>query len=220
MKKSLLFFSILVIAGIAFLFLNGSFNPLKEHKVTGEENPLAREQWEYNRLADPATGKIPSMALWNAYKQLVTEGKMNAQPIYSQADARDVNWQPVNDFFASIAITKITYDPNNTQTFYFCTGEGWYGLGMAIGAGVWKSIDGGTTWNQLSSTANSNFNYCQDIDVNPITSDLYVATLSSGLMRSQDGGQTWHRVLFPSGTLNHSICDVEFTKNGNVFATT
>jgi len=220
MKKFLLICSVLLIAGTTLIVQKNTLSPSREHEATGEENPLAHEQWEYNRLADPATGKIPSMALWNAYQQLVAEGKINSGPFYSQANSRDVNWQPVNDFFASIAITKITYDPNNTQTFYFCTGEGWYGLGMAIGAGVWKSTDGGQTWNQLASTANSNFNYCQDIDVHPITGDVYIATLSGGLMRSQDGGSTWHKVLFPSGNLNHSICDVEFTKNGGVFATT
>src|SRR6185436_1154903 len=45
-----------------------------------------------------------------------------------------------------------------------------------------------------------------------------VSTLS-GLMRSKDGGQTWQKVLIPPGSLNHSICDVEFTKNGSIFAT-
>jgi hypothetical protein len=41
---------------------------------------------------------------------------------------------------------------------------------------VWKSIDGGGTWLQLPSTDISSFDYCQDIDVHPLTGDVYVST--------------------------------------------
>ena len=58
-------------------------------------------------------------------------------------------WTPTNDLFANIAITTICASPLATQTFYFGTGEG-YGNADAIrGNGIWKSTDGGATWNQL-----------------------------------------------------------------------
>jgi hypothetical protein len=208
MKKYLPLFSI-ALALVLLILLNRNAEKSNEHEISGEENPITRLQWEHDRLADPATGEIPAMALWNAYLDLVSKGKISSPPFYSQANTRDAEWQQVNDFFASLAITKITYDPNNPQTFYFCTGEGWYNADASVGAGVFKSTDGGNSWNQLSSTG-IGFNYCYDVDVHPTTSDVYVGTIN-GLMRSIDEGLTWHKVLYPPGNVNHAVVDVEST---------
>lgn len=218
MKKYLLLLPILLLSA-SLILLKRNVRNTKEHEVNGEENPIARLEWERKRLADPATGEVPSMALWKAYLDLVSKGKISAPPFYSQANTRDAEWQQVNDFFASLAITKITYDPNNPQTFYFVTGEGWYNADATVGAGVFKSSDAGNSWNQLASTANPSFNYCYDVDVHSSDSNVYVGTMS-GLWRSHDGGSTWKRVLYPSGSLNHAVVDIEFTKNGNIFAAT
>ena len=189
-------------------------------EYSGPESPISRMEWEKNRYSDPATGRIPHFAIWEAYQQLIAGGKISAQPFISKATNRTGEWQLVNDFFSSIAITKMCYDPQQLQTYYFCTGEGWYNADAAIGAGVWKSTDAGNSWQQLPATDTSLFSYCQDIDVHPATSDVYVATSASGLMRSQDGGASFKKVLHVPGSQNNSICDVEFTKNGSIFATT
>ncbi|MGB3074232.1 MAG: T9SS type A sorting domain-containing protein [Chitinophagales bacterium] len=189
-------------------------------QADGSESPIELMEWEKARYADPSTGSIPSQALWKAYRELIAQGKIPAAKFASQATTRTGEWQPVNDFFSSIAITKITYDPQQPQTFYFCTGEGWYNVDAAVGAGVWKSSDAGNTWAQLPATDTSLFSYCQDIDVHPLSSDVYVATSASGLMRSQDGGASFKKVLHVPGVQNNSICDVEFTKSGGIFATT
>ena len=46
----------------------------------------------------------------------------------------------------NLAVSCITVDPNNSQLWYVGTGESYVG-GDANGNGLWKSIDGGTTWN-------------------------------------------------------------------------
>ena len=46
---------------------------------------------------------------------------------------------------ANLAVSVITYDPNNMMTFYVGTGES-YTNGLANGNGVWKSTNGGQTW--------------------------------------------------------------------------
>src|SRR5262245_23426738 len=132
MKKYLLLLAAVSVTSLFIIFGKSFQHKNKIREVTGEENPITREVWEHDRIVDPATGEIPSMGLWNAYLQLVSEGKMPGQPFISKANQRDASWQLVNDFFSSIAITKITYDPNNTQTFYFCTGEGWYNADASI----------------------------------------------------------------------------------------
>ena len=118
-------------------------------------------------------------------------------------------WYSVNDFWANIAISYITYDPNNTNTFYVGTGEGWSSK-MQRGAGIWKTTDAGTTWNQLTSTDNSDFHYVQKIIVTP-TSRIIAAT-NQGLFISDDGGSNWTEKI-----INY-FSDVEIASNGDIYA--
>lgn len=48
----------------------------------------------------------------------------------------------------NLAVSCITYDPNNLSTFYVGTGESYVG-GDVNGDGVWKSTNAGTTWTKV-----------------------------------------------------------------------
>lgn len=54
------------------------------------------------------------------------------------------SWEIV-DIPQNLAISCITYDPNNTNIFYIGTGES-YVAGDVNGNGLWQSIDGGINW--------------------------------------------------------------------------
>ena len=63
------------------------------------------------------------------------------------------SWSPVNDFMANLAVSTMVMHPTNPNIMYAGTGEG-FGNGDAItGDGVFRSTDGGATWNQLPSTS-------------------------------------------------------------------
>lgn len=57
-------------------------------------------------------------------------------------------WVQVTGVPGNLAVSAITYDPNNTQTMYLGTGE-LYTAGDATGNGIYKSTDGGTTWTNV-----------------------------------------------------------------------
>jgi PKD repeat protein len=118
-------------------------------------------------------------------------------------------WTPINDFFNNLAIICIAANPNNPLEMYFCTGEGHGNIDAARGQGVWKSTDGGITWNQLASS--TGFQRCQRIIVTQANTVL-VAT-NAGLRRSTDGGATW------TTPLAGFIYDVEQAVNGDIYAT-
>ena len=57
------------------------------------------------------------------------------------------SWTRV-DIPENLAVSCITYDPNNTNIFYVGTGESYVG-GDVNGDGVWKSVDAGATWTKV-----------------------------------------------------------------------
>ena len=223
MKKIISAFAFQTVLAFGLIHFNYSSSPKNNFvKGDGEEMEDGYVKQIHAKYANPTTGKIPSMGLMKAWNELTLRGLMPSPYSFSSNHDRSNAWSPVNDFFASIAVTKMCYDPQNTQTFYFCTGEGWYNADASVGTGVWKSTDGGANWSQLASSNNVKFQYCQDIAVHPTTGAVYVCTRNNGLMRSTDGGNTFHKLLGAGagyGFNTNTAVDVEFTKNGGVFCT-
>ncbi|WP_339790033.1 PKD domain-containing protein [uncultured Imperialibacter sp.] len=138
-------------------------------------------------------------------------------------------WTAVDDFWSNLAITCIAYDPNDTETFYVGTGEGWYNADAVRGQGIWKTTNGGTTWTQL--TASTSFLFVNDIVVRDDggTSEVYAAVArrsgasnSEGLFRSVDGGTSFTQQLpniagksYPPG-----VSDIEIGADGAIWAGT
>src|SRR4051812_33625964 len=81
------------------------------------------------------------------------------------------NWVPVNDRMSNLVVTAMVQDRTNPAIMYAGTGEGWFNIDALKGGGVFKSIDGGSTWNLLPST--SNFEFVQDIDQD-LNGNVYV----------------------------------------------
>jgi hypothetical protein len=149
-------------------------------------------------------------------------------------------WQPVGDFWSSLNISCITYDPNNPTTFYIGTGEAQTALyiyreSSGIGEGIWKSEDGGQTWNLLETTLD--FEYVTDIKVRNengssviyagVASGFYHGTNhqsepSDGLFRSEDGGLSWEQVLpdIPEYGAPYAVADIEIAADGRMYVGT
>ena len=111
------------------------------------------------------------------------------------------SWAPVNDFLPSLSVTTIVSLPGDPTTIYAGTGDGWFASLSIRGAGIYKSTDGGTTWNQLSSTAAGDFLAVNSMAVSNDGSTLLAATTSQvsgstgGIFRSTDGGATWTKTV-------------------------
>ena len=132
----------------------------------------------------------------------------------------DGEWSNVNDFWSNIAISAIAYDPTDTQVFYASTGEGWFNADAIQGGGIFKSEDGGETWNLLEATTPAFFQYIQDLVVDPATGDVYASTRDAGLRRSQDGGETWSAVINSSvGAASNRAADIEIAADGTFYVT-
>ncbi len=129
--------------------------------------------------------------------------------------ASPANWNLVNDFFSNMAITSICQDPSNTLVMYFGTGEAYYNNDAVRGLGIWKSTDGGITWNQLPATIN--YLRCAKIACD-IAGNIYLADRGNGILRSTNGGSTWTNIT-PSASGSVRATDLEISNTGRMHVT-
>jgi photosystem II stability/assembly factor-like uncharacterized protein len=138
-------------------------------------------------------------------------------------DITDVNssWIKISDLWNNMAISALAYDPSNTQVFYAGTGEGWFNVDAVRGEGIWKTTDGGVTWNRLTSTIT---NFLRVTKIVVTSAGVVLATdRNNGVFRSTDGGTTWTSLMgagvgqIPTGERG---ADLEIAANGDIYCTT
>jgi photosystem II stability/assembly factor-like uncharacterized protein len=218
MKKSHIIISSLLIFPILLLTIIGHLNSGKtSEKQSFQSFPQTAFDQEIEKIRNPYTGQVPGNAVYLAYTYLQKTNKIrNKTTEFKKLYVK--GWKAYDDFMANLCISKMTYDPNNTNVYYFCTGEGWFNADAGRGAGVWKSVNKGQSWFQLSSTNTSDFHYCQDIVVDPDNSYIYVSTRNAGLQRSKDGGLSWQQVLGANaGSRSNRAADIEIAADGDIF---
>ena len=110
-------------------------------------------------------------------------------------------WQPVFEDQGSYSIGALALDPNDAHTVWVGTGENVSGRHVGYGDGVYRSRDGGTTWENMGLERSEHIGM---IRVDPRDSDVvYVAAQGPlwsgggdrGLYKTTDGGENWERVL-------------------------
>ena len=144
--------------------------------------------------------------------------------IFKSTNFTSINpsWTPVNDFLPNIAISAMVQDPQHPDTMFAATGEGWLNIDAVRGGGIFKSTDGGNTWNLIPST--SGFEYVQDIVVdnngNLLAALRNLTTSNRGVMRSTNRGASWVQVLGAPlpGFVTGRASDLEVASNGDLYA--
>jgi len=105
-----------------------------------------------------------------------------------------VSWSLMNtDGLASIGVSDVAIDPNNTNIMYIATGDGDAGDTYALG--VLKTTDGGLTWNTTGlSWAVTNNRTTSRLLIDPSDSQKVIAATSNGIYRTINGGTSWTQV--------------------------
>lgn len=121
------------------------------------------------------------------------------------------NWTVLTDHLPSLGVSAILIDRNNPQIIYLGTGDRDHSA--AQGIGVWKSLDGGLSWNPSNSTMG---NVTVGDLMFPLNrNDVIVAATNAGIFRSADSGATWQNVY----TGNFKDLDQHPTDAGIFYAT-
>ncbi len=114
-------------------------------------------------------------------------------------------WENISDgFFNTASVGAIAVSESDPNVIYAGMGESCIRLDVSYGDGVYKSTDGGRTWQHVGL---EDTRHIARIRIHPRNPDIvYVAALGHafganrerGIFRSMDGGKTWEHVLFKS----------------------
>ena len=110
-------------------------------------------------------------------------------------------WAPIFDNEASYSIGTVVIDPKNPNVVWVGTGENNAQRSVSYGDGVYKSVDGGRSWQNVGLKQSEHIGR---IVIDPRNSDVvYVAAQGPlfnrggdrGLFKTTDGGKTWKKIL-------------------------
>ena len=129
-------------------------------------------------------------------------------------------WIPIFEHYGSYSIGTISMDPKNPNILWLGTGENNSQRSVGFGDGIYKSVNGGKTWENMGLKTSE---HIAKIIIDPNDSDnIYVASQGPlwrsggerGLYNSSDGGKNWKRVLHISE--NTGISDVVMDHTNNI----
>lgn len=172
---------------------------------------------------DNVSGRVRSLLILPNTRKAFAGGITGGLWVTDDIDAGI--WRPVNDFFFNLNVSCIAIDPSDPtrNTLYFGTGENMQPASLVNnateirGQGIWKSIDGGTTWKQLPSTVNgtalNDFNIVRKILVD--RNGNIFASNRKGIYKSSDKGNNWGPSLLITAEGN----DLDMSSDGTIYAT-
>ncbi len=100
------------------------------------------------------------------------------------------------------SIGAIAIDPKNPKTVWVGTGESWTRNSISVGDGLYKSADGGDSWQRVGLEHSERIARVQvsPADGNTVwacaTGHLWNSHEERGVFKTTDGGKTWKKVLY------------------------
>ena len=130
-----------------------------------------------------------------------------------KTENRGTTWTAVFEDQTSYSIGCLAVDPSETSTVWVGTGENVSGRHVGFGDGIYRSLDGGRSWEARGLEASEHIG---SIVVHPEDGDTLVAAQGPlwspggerSVYKTTDGGTTWRQVLAAAPTgANEVIAD-------------
>lgn len=184
------------------------------------EQEIRRNRLSAELLDNDSTVQIPKEGVYNLFRRweylmlphtddngnFDLEKEAEAIEAYQKThnrarNAAAANWQPLGPYnrtqasYSNIGrVECVAFHPTDPNIFYFGAPSG----------GVWKTTNGGTTWQYLSTGWDQLYVYGISVDPNnPNT--VYVVRGNSYLYKSTDGGNTWSKLFTGSYGIQSKI---------------
>lgn len=123
-----------------------------------------------------------------------------------------IKWEPIFDDQVTASIGAVAIQQSNPSVLWVGTGEGNPRNSLNGGYGVFKSLDGGRTWQSMGLEKTR---HIHRIIIHPNNPDIvYVGAIGSpwgahperGVFKTTDGGKTWAKILFTNN--NTGVADM------------
>ncbi len=135
-------------------------------------------------------------------------------------------WNNVSDgYFETPSVGDIAVAQSDPNIIYVGTGSDGLRSNVIVGKGVYKSVDGGDTWEHMGLKETGHIGA---VEIDPTDHNIvWVAAIGQafnaneerGVYKTADGGQNWEKVLFISDTVGFSDIELLPGNPNIVFAT-
>lgn len=160
------------------------------------------------------SGRISAIAAFNRDGKTTVYVGAASGGVWKSQDG-GTTFEPKFDDQPVQSIGAIALDPSNPKQVWVGTGESWTRNSVSIGNGVYRTSDGGDTWQHMGLPQTERIS---KILVHPrdgkivyvcAPGPLWSDSDQRGLFKTSDGGQTWSKVL-AGGNRSTGCSDLEF----------
>ena len=133
-------------------------------------------------------------------------------------------WEPVFDDQPEMAIGAIAVFQANPEIVWVGTGEGNVHTSSTSGHGVYRSLDGGKSWQPMGLNGSARIAKIVLHPTNPevawvaVVGAPYVASAERGVFKTEDGGRTWAKVLYVDAHTGAADLAIDPRNPGKLYA--
>lgn len=175
----------------------------QRRRSTPPTNPLKSEIFNNLKFRNigPAfmSGRIADLAI-DPTNENVWYVAVGSGGVWKTTNA-GTTFKPIFDKESVYSIGCVTIDPSNPATIWVGTGENVGGRHLSFGDGVYKSTDGGASWQNMGLKDSEHISkiivHAENPDIIMVASQgpLWSKGGDRGFFKSTDGGKTWKKTL-------------------------
>ena len=170
-----------------------------------DDDSRKRTEWEFERLKDPATGKIPDNI---REKELAFAATIPGDASYGQLkSANAIGWTSRGPFNVGGRTRAFAYDMNDENILF----------SGAVSGGMWRSTDAGYSWTKVSALNNNQSVTCIAQDKRASKRNIWYYGSGEAYGASASGGKAFH---LGSGVFKSSDSGLTWTKLSSTGAST
>ncbi|MEZ6014448.1 MAG: hypothetical protein R3F49_04990 [Planctomycetota bacterium] len=173
----------------------------ERHQALVASSPFADLRWQFLGPTN-ISGRVVDVAAVTPRGESYTMYAATASGGLWRSKNEGTTWEPITERLPTASMGDLALDPSDQSTLWLGTGEANIFRSSMAGLGVYRSVDGGETWEHRGLGGTHTI---ARIVVHPHDSNVvYVAASGAewgadaerGVYRTQDAGETWEKVLF------------------------
>jgi photosystem II stability/assembly factor-like uncharacterized protein len=143
-----------------------------------------------------------------------------------KSDDAGNTWKNISDGYFGGSIGAVEVAQSDPNVIYVGGGEVTVRGNVSSGYGVWKSVDGGKTWESKGLPESRHIPRMRIHPDNPevvyaaVLGNIYKASTERGVYKSTDGGNTWRKVLYVNDMAGAVDLIIDPTNSRVIYAST